>query len=144
MLRGLVRKAAVHVYIESGDGGKEVQSLSVDVSVVVADDWEEPSAKCITTLSYLARLAALYLLMASLPMLGGQVVTTIPTSIQRRPSPNSASGMTYCSLPPPVKEVLRPPIRAEIPSELMIDTDQVTDDSVVAVGGVVGPSFSGS
>ncbi len=38
----------MHVYIESGDGGKEVQSLSVDVSVVVADDWEETSRMRVT------------------------------------------------------------------------------------------------
>ncbi len=41
-------KAAVHVYIESGDGGKKIQSLSVDVSVVVADDWKETSRMRVT------------------------------------------------------------------------------------------------
>jgi hypothetical protein len=36
---GLVSETAVHVCTESGDGGEEVQTLSVDVAVVVADDW---------------------------------------------------------------------------------------------------------
>jgi hypothetical protein len=83
----------VHVYVESGNGGKEVQSLSVDVSVVVADDWEETSRMRVTAgkvyhhLVVLGSFGRTYLLMASLPMLEGQVVTTIPTSIQRRLSP---------------------------------------------------------
>ncbi len=63
----IASETAVHICIESGDGGEEVQTLSVDVAVVVADDWIEAScvrvttrAKCIATLSYLARLAALH------------------------------------------------------------------------------------
>ena len=72
--RWLASETAVHVCIESGDGGEEVHTLSVDVAVVV------------TT---------------------GEV-TTIPTSIQRKPSPKS--GMTYSDLSPSLAYLLIWPI----------------------------------
>ncbi len=67
--RWLVSETAVHVCIESSDGGEEVYTLSVDVAVVV------------TT---------------------GEV-TTIPTSIQRKP-------MTYSDLSPSLAYLLIWPI----------------------------------
>ena len=47
--RWFASETAMHVYVESGNCGEKVQSLPVNVSVVVADDWKEASCMRVTS-----------------------------------------------------------------------------------------------